>query len=54
MIKYVDYTAEFARVCQCLQLLAKGDEQKIGRFSSVAKESHGYLDLDVLFKVLLN
>ena len=53
LVKYVDYTAEFGRVCECLQLLAKGNDEKILRFATVAKENQSYLDLVVLFKALL-
>ena len=53
LIKYVEYTDEFGRVCECLLLLAKGNEQKSARFIEVVKENHGYLDLGVFMKALL-
>ena len=53
LVKYVDYTAEFGRVCECLQQMAKGNDEKILRFATVAKENQSHLDLVVLFKALL-
>ena len=54
LIKYVEYQAAFARVCQCLQLLVKGNQEKIKRFIAVAEESHGYLDLGLFMNAILN
>ena len=50
------YTAELGRVCECLQLLAKGNPERKNRFIAVAKESNndGYLDLGVLMDALIN
>ena len=53
LIKYVDYTAEFGRVCECLQLLGKGNEQKGERFAVVAAESQAYLNAHVLVKAFM-
>ena len=53
LIKYVEYSDEFGRVCECLQLLAKGNEQKRDRYIDVVKENQGYLDMGVFIKAFL-
>ena len=53
LIKYVEYTDEFGRVCACLQLLAKGNDDKIQRFIDVVEQNQGYLDMGLFMNALL-